>query len=261
MLLKLRDVEKENYEILAQELSQKFRELPSKKLILRLEDFFKNYNGEMQFESFVDVSPIVTKEFNYYELCFDFCFNNNYKEFCDLIKTKELNDKKIKELKSFYYKVYDKECPSLESVFEIFDGYKDFFECMINFFVDFRYKYNKNYLHSHNIYTGLFKRQGLMNYFLNSLRKLIDLDDLNYIEIDDIVEKNTCYMFNKLRKKIPNDEYLSNLLKRKYIQSPFMRTFYNIGYGKMNIITNDGNISTIRANRSDELVFSISEKT
>lgn len=38
-----------------------------------------------------------------------------------------------------------------------------------------------------------------------------------------------------------------------------MRAFLNIGYRKMNIMTNDGNISTIRANRSDELIFSISE--
>lgn len=201
MLLKLKDIEKEDYENLAEELSEKFKKLPPKKLNLKLDNFFDNCYEEMQFYSFVNVHPIIDKEIDYYELSFDFNFEGKYKEFCDLVKTRELNQKTIKELKRFYYEVDYKQCSSLEEVFEMFDNDKIFFEFMTNFFVDLRYEYDSNYLHTHNFYTGLFRRQGLMNYLFDSLEKIIDLDDLNYIEIDDIVEKSTCYMFNKLRKK------------------------------------------------------------
>lgn len=260
MLLKLKDIKKEDYENLSQELSEKFKRLSPKKLNLKLDNFFDNCNDEMDFYCFVEVIPIVDKEFNYYELSFDFNFEDKYKKFCNLVKTRELNKKTIKKLKKFYYNIDYKECSSLEEVFEIFDNEKNLFEFMTNFFVDFRYGHKENYLHTHYFYTGLFRRQGLMNYLFDSLGKIIDLDDLKYIEVDDIVEKSTCYMFNKLRKKIPNDDYLANLLKRKYVKSPFMRTFCNMGYKKMNVITNDKYISTIRVNRSDELIFSIFEE-
>jgi hypothetical protein len=38
-----------------------------------------------------------------------------------------------------------------------------------------------------------------------------------------------------------------------------MRAFYKLGFKKMNIIADDNFISTIRANKSDELSFSISK--
>jgi len=260
MLIKLRDINKEDYENLAVDLSRKFSNLNPKKLKLRLEDFFEDFRGEMEFNSFVNVYPIVDKSINYYELSFDFIFDENYKELSSLIKEKELNRKVVRELRRFYHKIYDdKKLESLESVFELFEDEKDLFEFVTSFFVDLRYRYNSNYLHTHNIYTGYFKNQGLMNYLFESLNKFIDLEDLDYIEIDDIVEKNTCNMFNKLRKKIPNDDYLVELLKRKYVKSPFMRAFYKLGFKKMNIIADDNFISTIRANKSDELSFSISK--
>ena len=118
----------------------------------------------------------------------------------------------------------------------------------------------KNVLTSDELHSYKFKKQSILTRFYQNLQKAFDFDDLDYLEISSIVENGTVNMFNPLRKKIGSDDYLSKLLKRKYVNSPFMRLFNTLGFRDMEILTGDGGyLHTIMARKSDELSFRVKE--
>ena len=262
-MIKLKEVKKQDYEKVASLLDKRLKELDQKNLKLDLGNFLQDYSGIMDIYANTTASSIVDSEIDYYEFCFGVdCDENSQEEVSNLIKNKELNRKTLHRFRSFYHNVYEK-CPeSLEIILNSFEDNKELFEFVLGHNFDLRYQYvrnGQNILHTHDMYSGLFKNQGLMTYFYESLKEVIDFEDLDYLEIEDVIEDNTCRIFNSLRREISNDSYLCELLKRKYVKSPFMRLFNRIGFKNMEIITNERYINCIRARKSDELGFSIIE--
>jgi len=262
-MIKLQNIKKEQYEETPNLLVKGLVSLPRKNLSINLNNFFNNYSGIMNIKSYIVADAIVDDEIDYYEFCFNIDFDkDNKKELAYLIKNKELNKKTIRRFRRFYHETYDKTPSSLDEILNYFKEDNELFDFLTGYYYDLRYsfhRYSKNILSSDNMYSGCFKRQGLMTYFFSSLKRVIDFDDLDYLEIDGIVEKNTCKMFNSLRKKIPNNDYLCELLKRKYAKSSFIRMFKNMGYGNIELVTTDNFLYAIRARKSESLSFRINE--
>jgi len=177
-------------------------------------------------------------------------------EVVQLIKSKELNRKKLRSLRGYYHYVFEKKPESLEVILDRFDTEEALFNYIVGLSYDIRY-YSDNILTTSVIYSGEFRNQGLMTRFYQSLAANLDFKDLEYVEFQDIVENRTVNMFNRLRKKIPNDHRLCELMKRKYVKSPFMKLLNKLGFKDMQIYTECIYIGDLRGRKSNHLNFSL----
>lgn len=258
---KLKDIRKEDYKACAAELDEALQNMPIL-LSLDLREFFQSYSGNMPVIAAAgscSFTPESKGEPEIYQIGFDVNLNKeSQKELVRLLKTQELNRKAVRKLKGYYQYIKGKAPESLEAVWNTYDA-KNLLTHLTNLAYDVRFGSRENNLYSFDIYSGVFQKQGLMTQFYENLEKVADFGDLESLKIEDIIQGSTKRMFNTLNDKIPNQAYLCELLKRKYIKSPFMRLFNRLGFRDMTVLTHDGGIASLEGRKSPILKFSIKE--
>jgi len=270
--VKLREVSRKDYESISKKLNERLQAIPPMRLSVNLDNFFVENNGSIDVVALPNASAFADEDIGYYELVFSIDVREEEPIIGDLVRTRQLNKRTLHGFRSLYHKIYSKAPKSIDEIFEklrVFDSDQELLEDLMGCGYDVRYgRYydnetrsskSKSVLYTHSLYSGVLKGQGLLSYFFKSLKEVIDFDDLEFIEVDDIIEGRTCSMFNKLRRKISNDDYLCNILRRKYVKSPFMRLFNSLGFRNMRLLTNEGYMGTIQGYKADELEFSVHE--
>jgi len=55
------------------------------------------------------------------------------------------------------------------------------------------------------------------------------------------------------------DGYVCGVLKRRFVESPFMRLLDRLGFRNIRIVRYDGDFDTLQGRKSDKLKFSFSD--
>jgi len=261
-MIALSHVEKEAYSNQCTSIDSHLESLPRRHLSLDLSNFFDT-NETMDIFARVRAYTIIPEpedNWDYYAFCFEpIADKESQDKFSDMIRNLDLNHKITSKLRGFSHSIEYKPPEPIEKIIESIGSNEDLFNFFVGWGYNVRYNQGENVIHTHDIYSGHFKNQGLMTWFYQSLQKVVDFDDIDQLEVEDIVQGSTVKMFNNLRAKIPNDDYLCEMLKRKYVKSPFMRMFNRIGFRDMEILADYGYIIGIHAKKADELHFHIKE--
>ncbi|MDD5191570.1 MAG: hypothetical protein PHH54_02885 [Candidatus Nanoarchaeia archaeon] len=266
--IKLKDYSVKQYEELAGVLNSVFAKIEPLKLCLDSESIFSDNSPKFDLSILPCSEALICKESAYHSaIVFHPAVDNStVNKIVDIAQFDNLNKKTRNGLLSFMNelkgvsKKYDMQIKNLDPLKDIFDNdKKGYFDHLIGWYYDVRYNHNENNIYSSDIYGGKLRGKGLMTYFYQSLGKVIDYDTLDNLLIEDIVEKRTVNMFNRLRKKIPSNDYLSQVLIKKHVKSPFMKMFNTLGFRNMEILESEGCICKIRAKKSDKLSFAIAE--
>lgn len=233
------------------------------KVCFELGRFFSEIKGRYEVDVFTESEAMIPENgYEYYHaIAFDFKFNDEQTEYlAKLIRTSRLNDSVINRLHRDYFYVHEKKPESFEQILETFENNNELVGDFFRTYMDVQYFPEKNSLWADDLYTGIFKGQRLLTGFYENIGRVVDFDDLECLSIESIVEGRTTRMFDELREKIPNDEYLCEKLKRKYVKSPFMRLLKGLGFEDMTIVTCGGSINELHARKTGNFKFQITER-
>lgn len=174
--------------------------------------------------------------------------------------TKEYGDK-LREIYGYTFEDDPSISPDEAASAIYSEGSDTLFELSLDLGWNLAYRPEDNCVYSDNLYSGDLRRQGLTSALYHRVFQVVDRAEVDFLEIQEIVEPTTSQMFYGLRRSFGHDDSrLIGRLNTEYVRSPFFKLFDRLGFRDMEITTveNGLHISSLKGKKSDNLQFRLS---
>jgi hypothetical protein len=242
--IKLSQVRKQDYTELAVAMNKLLREKPIT-LSLNLGELFVGHDYSVPIAIVPTAEPVIDTKYgaDYYELGFGIRLaKEDKKRITSIARQCSLKNEVIedwirragkrKDLKD----TFDAQ-EFLESLLRHFETDRSLCQSLVGHYYDIRYHPETNRVYATDLYSGKLRGQGLLTNVFKSIGEIVDFNDLDYLQIDEIVEKNTIDTFESIILKTKDPIEICEAFKTEYQKSPFLRLFYGLGFLDMELRT------------------------